>query len=93
MLRWYCFFCTGVILRDGSKIKGLNTAATLWSVAAIGVLTSSGMLLEASVSTLFVLFYNVVLRIISIKIMNYVKLNQTELCTIRVECDKSKFRE
>lgn len=83
------FLGAGVILRDGSKIKGLNTAATLWCVAAIGVLTSSGMLKEASVGTLFVLLSNIILRILSIKIMDYVKLNQLELCTIRIECEKN----
>lgn len=84
------FLGAGVILRDGSKIKGLNTAATLWCVAAIGVMTSSGMLIEACVGTFFVLLSNIILRIISIKIMNYVKINQLELCIIRIECDKDK---
>lgn len=82
------FLGAGVILRDGSKIKGLNTAATLWCVAAIGVLTSTGMLKEACIGTLFVLLSNIVLRILSLKIMDYVKLNQMELCIIRIECDK-----
>ena len=49
------FLGAGVILRDGNKIKGLNTAATLWCVAAIGVLTSSGMIIEATVGTILVL--------------------------------------
>ena len=41
------FLGAGVILRDGSKIKGLNTAATLWCVSAIGVLCASGLVVEA----------------------------------------------
>lgn len=82
------FLGAGVILRDGSKIKGLNTAATLWCVAAIGVLCSAGMLFEASVGTLFVLLSNVVLRIVSIKIMDVIKKNNLELCSIRIECKK-----
>lgn len=82
------FLGAGVILRDGSKIKGLNTAATLWCVAAIGVLCSAGMLFEASVGTLFVLISNVILRIVSIKIMDIVKKNNIELCNIRIECNK-----
>ena len=82
------FLGAGVILRDGSKIKGLNTAATLWCVAAIGVLCSAGMLFEASVGTLFVLISNVILRIVSIKIMDVVKKNNIELCNIRIECNK-----
>lgn len=82
------FLGAGVILRDGSKIKGLNTAATLWCVAAIGVLCSAGMLFEASIGTLFVLISNVILRIVSIKIMDIVKKNNIELCNIRIECNK-----
>lgn len=83
------FLGAGVILRDGSKIKGLNTAATLWCVAAIGVLTSTGMIKEACVGTFFVLLSNILLRVLSIKIMDYVNTNQMELCTIRIECEKS----
>ena len=45
------FLGAGVILREGSKVKGLNTAATLWCVAAIGVLTAGGLLVEASIGT------------------------------------------
>ena len=45
------FLGAGVILRDGSKIKGLNTAATLWCVASIGVLSACGMLIESTVGT------------------------------------------
>lgn len=82
------FLGAGVILRDGSKIKGLNTAATLWCVAAIGVLCSAGMLFEASIGTLFVLISNVILRIVSIKIMDIVKKNNIELCNIRIVCNK-----
>ena len=82
------FLGAGVILRDGSKIKGLNTAATLWCVAAIGVLCSAGMLFEAIIGTLFVLISNVILRIVSIKIMDIVKKNNIELCNISIECNK-----
>ena len=78
-----------VILRDGSKIKGLNTAATLWCVSAIGVLTACGMLVEASIGALFVLISNVVLRIVSLGIMNKVKKSQKEKCTIRISCKKN----
>jgi putative Mg2+ transporter-C (MgtC) family protein len=30
------FLAAGVILRDGLRVRGLNTAATIWCVAAIG---------------------------------------------------------
>src|SRR5699024_271953 len=58
------FLGAGVILSDGSKIKGLNTAATLWCVAAIGDLCASGLVIEATLGTLFVLLSNIILRLI-----------------------------
>ena len=67
------FLGAGVILRDGSKVKGLNTAATLWCVAAIGALCASGLVLEAALGTVFVLLSNIVLRVISILIIEKVK--------------------
>ena len=84
------FLGAGVILRDGNKIKGLNTAATLWCVAAIGVLTAAGMIIEASVCTVLVLFSNILLRLISQKIMNKSNQKQKEECLISILCDKTK---
>ncbi len=84
------FLGAGVILRDGSKIKGLNTAATLWCVAAIGALCASGLVVEASLGTLFVLLSNIILRLISLFIMDKVKASLKEKYTIRISCKKDK---
>ena len=59
------FLGAGMIIKDGKSIWGLNTAATLWCVAAIGLLTSVGMIWEAVIGTCFVLLSNIVLRFIS----------------------------
>ena len=32
------FLCAGMIMREGATIRGLNTAATAWCSAAVGVL-------------------------------------------------------
>lgn len=82
------FLGAGIIMKDGNKVKGLNTAATLWCVAAIGVMTSFGLLLEASIGTIMVLASNIILRFISITIMNKVKNNQRETCILNVNCNK-----
>lgn len=82
------FLGAGIIMKDGNKVKGLNTAATLWCVAAIGVMTSFGLLLEASIGTIMVLASNIILRFISIAIMNKVKNNQRETCILNVNCNK-----
>jgi putative Mg2+ transporter-C (MgtC) family protein len=49
------FLGGGVILRDGFHVRGLNTAATLWCSAAVGVLSASGHLAFAAVGTATVL--------------------------------------
>jgi putative Mg2+ transporter-C (MgtC) family protein len=36
------FLAGGVILRDGLRVRGLNTAATIWCVAAIGCISGFG---------------------------------------------------
>ncbi len=84
------FLGAGVILRDGSKIKGLNTAATLWCGAAIGTLCASGLVIEACIGTLFVLLSNIILRLISLFIMDKVKAKLKEKYTIKINCKKEK---
>jgi putative Mg2+ transporter-C (MgtC) family protein len=45
------FLGGGVILREGFNVHGLNTAATLWCSAAVGVLAASGHYLFTLVAT------------------------------------------
>jgi putative Mg2+ transporter-C (MgtC) family protein len=45
------FLGGGVILREGVNVRGLNTAATLWCSAAIGVLAASGHLIFTMIGT------------------------------------------
>lgn len=56
------FLGAGVIMREGMTVRGLNTAATLWCSAAIGILCGLGFALEAAIGTGFVLIANLVLR-------------------------------
>lgn len=56
------FLGGGVIMRDGLNVRGLNTAATLWCTAAVGVLCSMGLLLEAAIGSLVILCANILLR-------------------------------
>ncbi|ORB83781.1 hypothetical protein B1987_08135 [Mycobacterium kansasii] len=45
------FLGGGVILREGFNVRGLNTAATLWCSAAVGVLAASGHQVFALIAT------------------------------------------
>ena len=56
------FLGAGVILKDGTNIRGLNTAATLWCSAAVGTLSGSGFPAEAATLGGFVLAGNTLLR-------------------------------
>src|SRR6202046_2750746 len=56
------FLGAGVILKEGTQIRGLNTAATLWSSAAVGAFAGSGLPIEAVMLTGFVLAGNTLLR-------------------------------
>jgi putative Mg2+ transporter-C (MgtC) family protein len=56
------FLGAGVILKDGTNIRGLNTAATLWCSAAVGTLSGSRLPAEAATLAAFVLAGNTLLR-------------------------------
>ena len=47
------------------------------------------MVAEATIGTLLVLISNVILRILSLGIMNKVKKYQKEKCTIKISCNKN----
>jgi len=59
------FLGAGVIMREGASVRGLNTAATLWCSAAVGVLCGLGHPLEAAIGAAAILGTNVLLRKVS----------------------------
>ncbi len=56
------FLGAGVIMKEGINVRGLNTAATLWSSAAVGSCAGADMIVQAIALTLFVLAGNTLLR-------------------------------
>ena len=50
------FLGAGAILKYGTSIRGLTTAASLWTAAAIGMAAGAGEWLVAAVGTFIVLF-------------------------------------
>ena len=49
------FLGAGTIIRNGSTVKGLTTAATIWAVACIGLATGIGYYAGALVATIVIL--------------------------------------
>lgn len=56
------FLGAGIIFRNGFTVHGLNTAATLWCSAAVGLLAGVGSSLHAVIAAAFVAFINLGLR-------------------------------
>jgi putative Mg2+ transporter-C (MgtC) family protein len=56
------FLCAGVIFHQGATVRGLNTAATVWCSAAVGVLAGLGLLGWAALVGALVLAANIVLH-------------------------------
>lgn len=56
------FLGAGIIFRDGFNVHGLNTAATLWCSAAVGLISGIGAWEYAALLTAFVVFVNLGLR-------------------------------
>lgn len=72
------FLGGGVILKEGTTIRGLNTAATIWCAAAIGTFSGSGLILQAFIGTAAILIANILLRPLKYKI-NQQPLKGTEV--------------
>ncbi len=56
------FLGAGIIFKEGFNVRGLNTAATLWCSAAVGVMCGAGFYLHAAIAALFIISVNLFLR-------------------------------
>ena len=88
------FLGAGVILKDGQKIRGLTTAATLWCDAAIGILCAGGAIPEAILGTILILFSNIILRYVN-KIINGLsdKKNSLSEYMIIIKINRNQSKE
>jgi putative Mg2+ transporter-C (MgtC) family protein len=82
------FLGAGIIFREGLNITGLNTAATLWCSAAVGLLAGAGQPAYAALATAFVIFANLGMRPL-VRMINRQPIGQTEVdiaYRVRVVC-------
>lgn len=56
------FLGAGVILKQGTDIRGLTTAATVWCSSALGCLAGVGMYFELAVTTGTILIINTLIN-------------------------------
>jgi putative Mg2+ transporter-C (MgtC) family protein len=58
------FLGAGAIMKEGTNVRGLNTAATVWCSAAVGAAAAADQVQVAVVTTVGVVFLNVMIRAI-----------------------------
>ena len=56
------FMCAGVIWHEGPTIRGLNTAATIWCTAAVGILAGLNFHLMAILAAALLIVANIALH-------------------------------
>ena|SRR5215469_8986344 len=83
------FLGAGVILHQGVNIVGLNTAATLWCSAMVGMFAGGGQLIASLIAGAFVVGANLLLRPI-VRLINRQPLAAVEIETqysVELRCD------
>jgi putative Mg2+ transporter-C (MgtC) family protein len=63
------FLGAGAIIRYGASVRGLTTAASLWTVAAVGLLAAQGFWQAALITTGVVIFSLYLLRFVEDKFL------------------------
>lgn len=89
------FLGGGVIIRDGFSIRGINTAATLWCSAALGLLISQGFIQYAFIGTGFILGANVILKPLAKKVEHskYGNRDMESNYKIKIQCKDMQEEE
>lgn len=62
------FLGSGIIFKEGANVKGINTAATIWCAATVGVLCGVGQHWYAIIAACLILVGNMILRPMAKKI-------------------------
>lgn len=57
------FLGAGAIIKDGASIRGLTTAASIWMIAAIGIMLGMGYYLASTLATVATFNINFVFRL------------------------------
>jgi putative Mg2+ transporter-C (MgtC) family protein len=89
------FIGAGVIMKQGNNVWGLNTAATLWSSAAVGSCAGADLVAQAIVLTGFVLAGNTLLRPL-VKAIDRAPINESAteaIYEVRLTTDSGHLNE
>lgn len=77
------FLGAGTIMREGANVKGLTTAASLWSVACLGIAAGAGYYVVALIGMVLILITLTVFEVIQDKLIG----NHVEDCGYTLETE------
>src|ERR1700730_11672769 len=80
------FLGAGAILARGEIVKGLSTAASIWTVAAIGLAVGGGLYLAARRSTIIILII-----LAGIKPLEEAYRSRNQSCQLKIEVDSGSL--
>jgi putative Mg2+ transporter-C (MgtC) family protein len=80
------FLGAGAILARGEIVKGLTTAASIWTVAAVGLAVGGGLYLAASASTVIILII-----LAGIKPLEEAYRSRNQSCQLRAEVENGSL--
>ena len=89
------FIGGGLLFRDGTQTRGINTAATLWCSAAIGTLCGLGRAAEAALAAGLLVVANTLLRDAARRLQLRMGLSDslTEQLVFEVECAEGRTHD
>ena len=80
------FLGAGAILARGEIVKGLTTAASIWTVAAVGLAVGGGLYLAAGASTVIILII-----LAGIKPLEEAYRSRNQSCQLKIEVDNGSL--
>lgn len=87
------FLGAGIIFRDGFNVHGLNTAATLWCSAGVGMMAGHGAWEHALLLTAMVVFVNLGLRPLVKLLKRYTRAGVPVTKAYRVQVSVNRAQE
>lgn len=80
------FLGAGLIIRDGTNIRGLSTAATIWATAAIGILCTVDNIFYSVIVAVAIVFLHLILHPLSSLIDKKRHYNKDKERARNIEC-------
>jgi putative Mg2+ transporter-C (MgtC) family protein len=86
------FLGAGAILKFGANVKGLTTAASIWTIAAVGLAIGAGMYLVSLIAVGIILFALTVMDLFEKRIFKERTLKKIEMMVRKKNSDINRYR-